>query len=56
MTAENRKLAIVKAALPLFARKGFSKTTTKELAQAAGLKVDNGILVDELLRTSHPDI
>jgi len=27
-----------------------------ELAQAAGLKVDNGILVDELLRTSHPDI
>jgi len=27
-----------------------------ELAQAAGLKVDNGIVVDELLRTSHPDI
>ena len=27
-----------------------------ELAQAAGLKVDNGIVVDESLRSSHPDI
>ena len=27
-----------------------------ELAQMAGLKVDNGISVDELLRTTHPDI
>lgn len=27
-----------------------------ELAQAAGLKTDNGIIVDELLRTTHPDI
>ncbi len=27
-----------------------------ELAQAAGLYVNNGIWVDELLRTSHPDI
>jgi len=27
-----------------------------ELAQAAGLAVDNGIVVDEQLRTSHPDI
>ena len=27
-----------------------------ELAQAAGLKVENGIVVDEYLRTSHPDI
>ena len=27
-----------------------------ELAQAAGLKVENGIVVDEFLRTSHPDI
>jgi NADPH-dependent 2,4-dienoyl-CoA reductase/sulfur reductase-like enzyme len=27
-----------------------------ELAQAAGLTVDNGIVVDEFLRTSHPDI
>jgi NADPH-dependent 2,4-dienoyl-CoA reductase/sulfur reductase-like enzyme len=27
-----------------------------ELAEAAGLKVDNGIVVDETMRTSHPDI
>ena len=27
-----------------------------ELARSAGLEVDDGILVDELLRTSHPDI
>ncbi len=27
-----------------------------ELAQAAGLKVNDGIVVDEFLRTSHPDI
>ncbi len=27
-----------------------------ELAQSAGLKVGNGILVDEMLRTDHPDI
>lgn len=27
-----------------------------ELAQTAGLKVGNGIIVDEFLRTSHPDI
>ena len=27
-----------------------------ELARAAGLKLDNGIVVDALLRTSHPDI
>src|SRR6266566_2288232 len=37
MTAEDRKRAIVEAALPLFARKGFAETTTKELAQAAGI-------------------
>ncbi|MFO1501900.1 MAG: helix-turn-helix domain-containing protein [Verrucomicrobiota bacterium] len=37
MTGEDRKVAIVTAALPLFARKGFSATTTKELAQAAGV-------------------
>jgi len=37
MTAKDRKLAIVKAALPLFARKGFAETTTKELARAAGV-------------------
>src|SRR5690606_31810644 len=27
-----------------------------ELAQAAGLQVENGVVVDELLRTSSPDI
>src|ERR1041385_6843205 len=37
MTAGDRKLAIVKAALPLFARKGFAETTTKDLAKAAGV-------------------
>jgi len=37
MTAEDRKLAIVKAASPLFARKGFAETTTKDLARAAGV-------------------
>jgi AcrR family transcriptional regulator len=37
MSAKDRKLAIVKAVLPLFARKGFAETTTRELAQAAGV-------------------
>jgi AcrR family transcriptional regulator len=37
MTAKDRKLAIVKAAMPLFARKGFAETTTRELAKAAGV-------------------
>jgi len=37
MSAEERKLAIVRAALPLFARKGFAETTTKELARAANV-------------------
>ena len=32
-----RKRAILDAALPLFARKGFAATTTKEIAQAAGV-------------------
>lgn len=27
-----------------------------ELARSAGLNIDNGILVDEMLRTNHPDI
>jgi TetR/AcrR family transcriptional regulator, transcriptional repressor of aconitase len=34
---EERRKAIVAAAVPLFARKGFSGTTTKELAEAAGI-------------------
>jgi TetR/AcrR family transcriptional regulator, transcriptional repressor of aconitase len=37
LSAQARKLAIVKAALPLFARKGYAATTTKELARAAGV-------------------
>jgi AcrR family transcriptional regulator len=37
LTAEERKTAIVKAALPLFARKGYAETTTRELARAAGV-------------------
>ena len=37
MAAEDRKLAIVMAALPLFAKQGFAATTTKELARAAGV-------------------
>jgi AcrR family transcriptional regulator len=32
-----RRAAIIDAALPLFARKGFAATTTKEIAQAAGV-------------------
>lgn len=35
MTAEDRKRAIVRAAMPLFAHKGFAATTTRELARAA---------------------
>ena len=37
LSAEDRKTAIVKAALPLFARKGYAETTTKDLARAAGV-------------------
>ncbi|HEY0456894.1 MAG TPA: helix-turn-helix domain-containing protein, partial [Verrucomicrobiae bacterium] len=37
MSADDRKQAIIKAALPLFARKGFAETTTRELASAAGV-------------------
>lgn len=37
MTPKERKLAILKAVLPLFARKGFAETTTKDLAKAAGI-------------------
>jgi len=35
---------------------GIGVTPNVELAQSAGLQVDNGIVVDELLRTSDPDI
>lgn len=37
MTGEERKLAIVRAVLPLFARQGFAETTTKDLAKAASV-------------------
>jgi AcrR family transcriptional regulator len=37
LAAKARREAIVKAALPLFARKGFAATTTKDLARAAGV-------------------
>src|ERR1700685_853758 len=37
MSAGERKLGIVRAALPLFARKGFAETTTRALARAAGV-------------------
>jgi len=35
---------------------GLGISPNVELAQAAGLKVDDGIRVDRALRTSHPDI
>jgi len=37
LSAQQRKTAIVQAALPLFARKGYAETTTKDLARAAGV-------------------
>jgi len=39
---QQRRRAIVAAAVPLFARKGFAGTTTKEIAEAAG--VSEGLL------------
>lgn len=35
---------------------GIGVTPDVELAQAAGLKIENGIVVDEFLRTSAPDV
>jgi len=37
MTAEDRKLQILRVAVSLFSQKGFGGTTTKEIAQAAGI-------------------
>jgi AcrR family transcriptional regulator len=37
MTAEDRKLQILRVAVSLFAKQGFRGTTTKEIAQAAGV-------------------
>jgi 3-phenylpropionate/trans-cinnamate dioxygenase ferredoxin reductase subunit len=35
---------------------GVGVTPNVDLAQAAGLDIDNGVLVDETLATSHPDV
>ena len=37
LDSDERRKAIVAAAVPLFARRGFAGTTTKELAEAAGI-------------------
>ena len=37
LDSEERRKAIVRAAVPLFARKGFAGTTTRELAESAGI-------------------
>ncbi|MFO1056228.1 MAG: helix-turn-helix domain-containing protein [Dongiaceae bacterium] len=37
LDSEERRRAIVEAAMPLFARRGFARTTTKEIAEAAGV-------------------
>ena len=37
LDSDGRRKAIVTAAVPLFARKGFAGTTTRELADAAGI-------------------
>jgi len=37
LDSDERRNAIVRAAVPLFARKGFAGTTTREIAEAAGI-------------------
>src|SRR3974390_3382104 len=37
LDSDERRKTIIAAAVPLFARKGFAGTTTKELAEAAGI-------------------
>jgi AcrR family transcriptional regulator len=37
LDSEERRRAIVEVAMPLFARRGFARTTTKEIAEAAGV-------------------
>src|SRR5579864_3839207 len=37
LDSDERRKAIVTAAVPIFARKGFAGTTTRELAEAAGI-------------------
>ena len=37
LSAEARRLSILRAAIPIFAKKGFNGTTTKMIAQSAGV-------------------
>jgi AcrR family transcriptional regulator len=37
LDSDERRIVIVRAAVPLFARKGFAGTTTREIAEAAGI-------------------
>src|SRR5947209_375494 len=37
LDSDERRSAIVEAAVPLFAQKGFAGTTTREIAEAAGI-------------------
>src|SRR4051812_19899096 len=58
LDSEERRRAIVDAALPLFGRKGFAGTTTKEIAETAGISEallfkhfpTKGALYQEILR------
>ncbi len=58
LSAKERKTDIVKAAIELFSKKGFGRTTTKELAQRAGISEallfrhfpDKESLYEEILR------
>ena len=59
LDSEERRKAIVEAAMPLFARKGFGGTTTKEIAEAARISEallfkhfpTKGALYQEMLRS-----
>jgi len=50
LTKSNRRLSVNGVVA------GIGIAPNVELAQAAGLKVENGIVVDEKLRTSHPEV
>src|SRR5512133_2403310 len=51
LDSDERRKAIVAAAVPLFARKGFAGTTTKELAEAAG--ISEALLFRHFLSKKH---
>lgn len=63
LSGEERKLAIVEAARPLFAAHGFEGTTTRQIAQAAGVSEallfkyfpNKEALYGELLACCHPN-